>query len=296
MKTMERRVSPVSDYFIYTPSKTAQKMFLYPLQCGVFTYDPGYQLSRNSFDSFLLMYIQKGAMLLDLEGKKSIVEEKQFALVDCYRPHGYSSAQGYECLWLHFDGALARNYFEQITSHLGNVFSMEDAFPVLRKMNAILRTFYDNKPVREPLFSKYIYDILTEFMLYSPSNDKNHSNAQLVERAITYINEHFSEEISVDLLANMFNLSTYYFIRVFKQDTGYTPHDYIVNRRMASARYLLKYTQLSVKEICFNTGFSSESVFCNAFKKQHGMTPQNYRLQGSKTTSYIQLTDIKKEK
>ena len=163
-------------------------------------------------------------------------------------------------------------------------------------MNAILRTFYDNKPVREPLFSKYIYDILTEFMLYSPSNDKNHSNAQLVERAITYINEHFSEEISVDLLANMFGLSTYYFIRVFKQDTGYTPHDYIVSRRMASARYLLKYTQLSVKEICFNTGFSSESVFCNAFKKQHGLTPQNYRLQGSEAASYAQLTDTKKEK
>ncbi len=48
---------------------------------------------------------------------------------------------------------------------------------------------------------------------------------------------------------------------------------------MASARYLLKYTELTVKEICFNTGFSSESVFCNAFKKQHGMTPQGYRLQ-----------------
>ena len=49
---------------------------------------------------------------------------------------------------------------------------------------------------------------------------------------------------------------------------------------MASARYLLKYTELTVKEICFNTGISCESVFCNAFKKQHGMTPQQYRLHG----------------
>ena len=52
---------------------------------------------------------------------------------------------------------------------------------------------------------------------------------------------------------------------------------------MASARYLLQYTALSVKEICFSTGFSSESVFCNAFKKRHQMTPQQYRLNGAET-------------
>ena len=127
MKTMERKVSPVSDYFIYTLSKTAKRIFLYPMQCGLFTYDPGYRLSRNSFDSFLLMYIQSGTMKLELEGKTYTVEEKQFVLLDCYRPHGYSTEQGYECLWLHFDGALARSYYEQITSRLGNVFSMMDS-------------------------------------------------------------------------------------------------------------------------------------------------------------------------
>ncbi len=167
-----------------------------------------------------------------------------------------------------------------------NVFFMVDAFPVLRKLNSFLRTFFDNKPVREPLLSKYIYDILTEFMLYHPSSNKNFNKTQMIERAVTYINEHFSEEISISHLADMYGFSMYYFIRVFKQETGYTPHDYIVSRRMASVRYLLKYTQLPVKEICFNTGFSSESVFCNAFRKLHGMTPQSYRLQGADAGVY----------
>ena len=281
MKSIERKVSPVSDYYIYTPSKTAEKLFFYPTQCGVFTYEPGYRLNRNSFDSFLLMYIQKGAMLLDFGGKKQRVAEKHFVLIDCYQPHGYSTEAGYECLWLHFDGSLARDYYELIVSRLGHAFSMGDAFPVLRKMNAILQIFCENKQVREPLLSKYITDILTEFMLYNP--DKNHAcnYAGMVERAITYISEHFSEKISVEQLSSIAGLSPYYFIRVFKQETGYTPHEYTVNRRLASARYLLKYTALSVKEICYNTGFSSESVFCSTFKKQHQMTPQQYRLNGS---------------
>ncbi len=114
-------------------------------------------------------------------------------------------------------------------------------------------------------------------MLYHPSSSRNLNNTEMIERAVTYINEHFSEEISISRLADMYGLSVYYFIRVFKRETGYTPHDYIISRRMASARYLLKYTRLTIKEICFNTGFSSESVFCSAFKKHHGVSPQGYR-------------------
>lgn len=284
MKSIEQKISPVSDYYIFSPSKTAQECFLYPLQCGFFTYDPGYALKRSSFDSFLLMYIQKGTMLLDLAGKQQPVAEKHFVLADCYQPHGYSTAEGYECIWLHFDGVLARNYYELIVSRLGNVFSMEDAFPALRKMNTILRTFEESKQFQEPLLSKYITDILTEFMIYNPGSGAAGSSTEAVERALVYISEHFTEDIPVSLLAGLAGLSEFHFIRVFRQQTGYTPHEYIVNRRMASVRYLLKYTELSIKEICFSTGFSGESVFCNAFKKHHGLTPQQYRLQGVPST------------
>ncbi len=278
MKSVEQKVSPVSDYYIHSPSKTAQEMFFYPLQCGLFTYEPGYVLKRSSFDSFLLMYIQEGNLLLDFGEKQRPVLARHFVLIDCYRPHGYSTRDGYECIWLHFDGVQARNYYEYIVSRLGNVFSMEDAFPVLRKMNGILRAFAENNQFREPLLSRYIVDILTEFMVCHPGSPGKNTGTEVVERALAYISDHFTEDIPVSRLAGLTGISEYHFIRLFHQNTGYTPHEYIINRRMASVRYLLKYTELSVKEICFNTGFSCESVFCNAFKKRHHMTPQQYRL------------------
>ncbi|MGN1021272.1 MAG: helix-turn-helix domain-containing protein [Aristaeellaceae bacterium] len=277
MKSAEGKVAPISDYYIFTPSRTAQEIFFYPLQCGNFTYEPGYALRRSSFDSFLLMYIQKGSLLLELDGKTQPAHEKSFVLIDCYAPHGYSTRDGYECLWLHFDGVLARRYYELIVSRLNNVFTMDDAFPVLRKMNTILRTFAENKQCREPLLSKYILDILTEFMIYNPDAGKVGNCAEAVEKAMIYISEHFTENIPVSRMAAVAGMSESHFIRVFRQGTGYTPHEYIINRRMASARYLLKYSSLSVKKICFNTGFSCESVFCNAFRRQHQMTPQQYR-------------------
>ena len=240
MKSCEEFVAPESDYFIYSPSKLALDMFLYPTQCGLFSYLPGYQLTRESFDSFLLMYIQKGELNLTLEEVSERVTAGHFVLLDCYKRHSYSTSKGWECIWCHFDGITARAYYNCVVSRLGNVFSMTDSYPVLNRMTAILKIFYGSALVQEPLLSKYLTDILTE-------------------------------------LASRVGLSQYHFIRSFKKETGFTPHEYLVNTRIATAKYLLKNTRLPVKDICFASGFSSESVFCGAFKKNQGTTPVQYR-------------------
>ncbi len=151
MKSCEDLVAPVSDYFIYSPSRMAQETFLYPLQCGLFSYLPGYSLTRESFDSFLLMYIQKGELELSFEGRTFHASAGQFILIDCYKRHAYSTRTGWECLWCHFDGVTARSYYKNIVSRLGNVFSLTDSFPVLNRMTDILKVFYNGSVVREPL-------------------------------------------------------------------------------------------------------------------------------------------------
>lgn len=277
MKSHEELVSPISDYFIYSPSKQALDMFLYPMQCGSFSYLPGYSLTRDSFDSFLLMYVQKGELSLTFEGNTRLVTAGSFILLDCYKLHSYSTTKGWECLWCHFDGITARAYYNSVVSRLGNVFSMPDTTPVLAKLTAILKIFSSGSPVREPLLSKYLTDILTEFLLYTPTSIHTRSYTNITEEIITYINEHFRENISLEDLASHAGLSQYHFIRIFKKETGFTPHEYIINTRIATAKYLLKNSRLSVKDICFTTGFSCESVFCSAFKRHQGMTPAQYR-------------------
>lgn len=277
MKSLEEFVNPESDYFVYSPSKLAMNMFLYPMQCGLFSYMPGYSLTRESFDSFLLMYIQKGELNLSFEENERRVTAGHFVLLDCYKRHSYSTSVGWECVWCHFDGITARAYYDNIVSRLGNVFSIPDAYTALNKMTAILKVFYNAALVQEPLLSKYLTDILTEFLLYTPMNVHTHSYANMAEETITYINEHFKEDISVEDLASHAGLSQYHFIRTFKKETGFTPHEYLINTRIATAKYLLKNSRLPVKDICFASGFSSESIFCGAFKRHQGMTPMQYR-------------------
>lgn len=72
-------------------------------------------------------------------------------------------------------------------------------------------------------------------------------------------------------------MSTYHFIRVFKKETDMTPHEYIINYRLRISKILLLESNMSVNDICYESGFSSASIFCAAFKKSVGLSPTAYR-------------------
>lgn len=277
MKSQENYILPASEVFFYTPSVTAMDTFFYPVCTGHFYYEAGYRQQRNSYDSFLLMYIASGEVTVEFDNRREQVVSEHFVLLDCYKPHGYHTQTGWESLWIHFDGPMARAYYDLIQSHLGNIFSMHDSYSVLKKLQQIYDTFANNAPIKEPLISKQLTDILTAMLLYSPMHLKANHHSNTIEEIVTYITEHFTEDLSVEDLADRAMLSHYHFIRIFKKETGFTPHEYIINLRLNTAKYLLKTTELSIKDICFHTGFSCESVFCAAFKKNVHATPTEYR-------------------
>lgn len=277
MKSCESQIDPRSDYYVCAPSLTAKQLFFYPLQCGHFIYQPGYSLSRENFDSFLLMYVEQGEITVKSGEYNNTLLPSQFLFLDCYQPHSYTTKEGCECYWCHFDGILARGYYEMATAQNGIVFTLKDSYLAREKIKAVCDMFQKKVPIKEPLVSKYLSDLLTLFLLNAPQKDGIFGQASISETATAFIREHFAKEISVEELAERAGLSPWHFIRVFKRETGLTPHQYLMDTRIAAAKYLLKNSSLSAKNICFATGFSCESVFCSAFKKHEGITPGMYR-------------------
>lgn len=275
MKSTEPYVGPDSDYYLYSPSITAQETFLYPTHIGRFCYEPGYSISRLTYDSFLIMYILKGRLYLNLGEESLTALEGQFVLLDCFRAHAYHTDRSCCVLWLHYNGITARPYYELIHGRLGSVFALKDGTIAQERLLGLYRRFASGSPVQEALMSKYIVDILTEFALFSSGSSP--TGAGLIDSAVSYIAQHAAEPLTVEQLASHCSLSVYHFIRVFHKETGFTPHEYIINVRMNTARYMLANTDLPVKEICYISGFSSESVFSTAFRKKTGMTPLKYR-------------------
>ena len=107
MKSYEELVDGKSEYFVSLPSLNAREMFFYPLYTGHFYYKKGYLLHRDSYDSFLLMYVKQGAMLVTANRQPLPAPEGSFVFLDCYAPHSYQALQDTETLWCHFDGPTA---------------------------------------------------------------------------------------------------------------------------------------------------------------------------------------------
>lgn len=96
-----------------------------------------------------------------------------------------------------------------------------------------------------------------------------------IERILDYIKEKLTEDLSVENLAAHFYMSKYYLMHKFKEATGYTLHNYIVQKRLIYANSLIK-SGKSVTEACIECGFNDYSSFLRAFKNMFGLPPKKY--------------------
>lgn len=94
---------------------------------------------------------------------------------------------------------------------------------------------------------------------------------------IAYIENHFTEHISVPELTALSGYSERHFLRLFHDVLGTAPNRYITNLRIAKAKHLLKCTALSVGEIAWRCGFGDRNYFTRAFRGSTAQTPSEYR-------------------
>lgn len=98
-----------------------------------------------------------------------------------------------------------------------------------------------------------------------------------INRAINFLREYYNEDYSLEEVAKIANLSTYHFIRVFKNETGKTPIEYLLDFKIDKAKSLLTNKDKSISEICYDCGFNNPSHFTRVFKYKTGVTPSIYR-------------------
>lgn len=279
MKKINANALPESRLYFCTPTDTIRREFLYPICLGHSFCDSTYHVVRSSYDSFLLLYVTSGSGYLKFRDKYHHLKKGDFCCIDCYEPHTYGTDTGWEIKWIHFDGISARSYYQWIERQSGHAFRLSNSqtLKVLRPLEHMLDIFARHSPYNEIWLSKYITDMLS-FLLDMPDYTLSAASENTVsERAISYMQQNFSSELTMEELAKHVSLNLSYFIRRFKQETGMTPHSYLTSIRLQQAIYYLKTTDRSVKDISYACGFQSENSFCITFKNHTGTTPTLYR-------------------
>ncbi len=95
-----------------------------------------------------------------------------------------------------------------------------------------------------------------------------------LQQAINYIQAHLAEDISLEAIAAELDMSRYYFCRLFKQSTGISPYQYVIQCRIDRAKALLLQGQQSIADVALQVGFTSQSHFTKHFKRLVGATPK----------------------
>ena len=104
-----------------------------------------------------------------------------------------------------------------------------------------------------------------------------------IHEAISFIEQNFQNDISVENIADNCGLNRSYFGKIFKKSVGRTPQEFLLNYRMTKAAELLKLTKLSVGDISKAVGYENPFHFSRAFKSVYGIPPREWRNENQKT-------------
>jgi AraC-like DNA-binding protein len=156
-------------------------------------------------------------------------------------------------------------YVEKGGSVSYTILSSDDISKISKKtiFNDKIKTFIDIKNI----------SLIYEYGLKMVGNFSY--NESLIDRLTAYIDEHSADQLSLEILANMVNLNPYYLVHKFKETTGLTPRQYIIQARIRN----LKKHFVSDKEIlnsALDCGFYDQSHFIRHFKKHVGIRPKDY--------------------
>lgn len=98
-----------------------------------------------------------------------------------------------------------------------------------------------------------------------------------LKRVMEFMHEHLAEDLRLEQIANELNLSSFHFAHEFRNSTGSTPHQYLLDQRMERAKELLQSTTFSVQSIAGLAGFRTPTNFVRAFRERVGATPGEWR-------------------
>ncbi|MGN1124539.1 MAG: helix-turn-helix domain-containing protein [Eubacterium sp.] len=256
-----------SHMYFYTPSQNAKKILYYPIAVGNFYCNKDYAVSRNRYDSVLIIFVLNGSITLEQNGIYT-ARENEALIVDCYKPHKYYSNGEAHTLWVHFDGNNSREWLKET--------GLQKIRCNSKIADYILRIIdYVKNNGSEYDISSTLYSVNCK--LSKPEGNIHNERIEQINRAKEYIESNFDRQIKVDDIAKSVNLSSSYFSKIFKEATNISPYDYMLSVRLERSKELLHKTDYSISEIAYKTGFNSDANFIYFFKKQTGISPLKFR-------------------
>ncbi len=224
----------------------------------------------------ILILVQTGTLIIDSETKITLTDGQCVLLtpdtVDSYVLKDQKNSSYY---WLSFEN----DAYLRSTAEIVPLKAIEDRN--IAAQTSLIDSMLDF-PAAHPLYGCAVNgyaQILIAQLCNQGTPSVDSEQQKLIEQVQARLASDPQSAESNTALAESCGFSTGHFVRLFKQYTGYTPHQYLQRIKMQKAAKLLVETSTSVKEIALLLGIDNPLYFSNAFRRFYGISPREYRKQ-----------------
>ncbi len=269
---------------INTPSSFVRQNFFYIQEAGYLKSLKPHLSRRKSLNSYLFLIVLSGSGNVSYTdgGTQTTVTATtgDCFFLDCMNEYTHISSESdpWELLWIHFNGAQTAAYYDYFREDHDWHFRSGQLSALTAAIQNIITLHEDKTDDTDLLSAQQIVGILT--LLCTEAREKSDNDSALGEKlknVLRYLDEHYTEEISLDYLAEQFYISKYYLSREFKKEYGTTIIQYVLTKKITNAKELLRYSNASIEEIAVLCGIDDASYFNKVFKKMEGCTASEYR-------------------
>ena len=258
---------------------------------GVNAWHPRYVMPLHWHLEFELMKVKKGKVLLYLNNEETEVNAGESALVSCGVLHRAEPDSGAEYDSVVFDLKMLCVKGGKIAAFIlpivnGDLALKKAKFLEGDEVTKCVENVCDELRDRRDFFELRVYSELSRlfYELYQTgcvtNYDKNTKTGQrrrMISELLEYIEQNYTERITLDELAKVSGTNEKYLCRFFKEFTGYAPIDYINRLRIERACQQISVENCNVITAAYDAGFNDNSYFSKIFKRYKGITPMEYK-------------------
>lgn len=251
------------------------------LLCGIGSCDHQPPVKRpEGYCIHQLMYVTQGKGMLIYNGYHYELNKNDCVLLYTNIPYEYYAIDApWSISWITFTGQGLNTILTKLgfdTFKVIHLLNTELTGMIFHNMVTLLRSKHKNKVYR---CSPLLYEMILEIFYQTKHNQDRQLQTEddYLNSAVTYMNQYYYQDISLEDIANAALISPEYLCILFQKHLHMRPFEYLSKKRLQKAKHLLSDTMMSVSEIGKAVGYDNNSYFGYVFKKYEMMSPTQFR-------------------
>lgn len=228
-----------------------------------------------------IVYMRKGSSWAYADDKKVLLEEGDLYIAFPNQIHYYHDQPGeHELLLIIASPDLCPEFshdFKNTLPVLPIYKRARDNVKLVTALDSIARCHQENNRFADTQIKGNLMILLSELLQQMPMENRKKYDAKLLPGILLYCYDHFTEDISLQMLADALQVSPYYISHLFNESLRIGFRDYINSLRIEQACELLKTSDESITDIAYAVGFNSIRTFNRNFMKAIKLSPTQYR-------------------